>query len=298
MIKLLQDYRIPYKKVSNRWINICCPYSHNHKGGDNKFFLGIDTKKHGCNCWSCGKINLYQLVADLLHISKQEAYILVKSYGFGSEFFYNEKRKNATSISLEGSSAPKNIHVNYLKKRGYDWKFLRDNYGIKFVGEVEKDSSALPYSLMFPIMLNHRVVSYQYRTVLPNAEMRYKTATPEQSLVHNKDFIYGLDDWDSDYCGVVEGIFDKFRMGKGVGTGFGSSLTAKQLSFLAKRYKRVSILFDATDTKAWGKAKEHVKELRGMGIDADRVRWDEQKDPDELGFEKCRMLKQQLGLVY
>lgn len=296
MIKLLQDYRIPYKVVSNRWVNICCPYSYNHQGGDNKFFLGIDTKKHGCNCWSCGSLNIYDVVAELLHISKNEAITLVKSYGYGTEFFYNEKRENASKMVLFGDSKPKNMHVKYLEKRGYNWKYLQKKYGIKFVTE-KVDKSVLPYSIMFPITLNYRVVSYQYRSVLDEPELRYKTATPEQSLVHNKDFIFGLDDWESNTCGIVEGIFDKFRMGKGVGTGFGSSLTNKQINWLAKRFKRVIFMFDATDSKAWKKSKEHVKELKSLGIMAERVRWDEDKDPDELGFEKCRMLKQQVGIV-
>lgn len=293
MIKLFQDYQIQYRQKSARWVNVCCPYSHNHKGGDNKYFLGFDILKGGANCWSCGKLNLVQVIADLVGVSKSEAHGLIQSYDFKVNANWREKRQNATKLEIMGKTEPTKKHREYLEKRGYDVDFLSKKYNLRFTGANEVN----PSSIVIPITLNFREVSYQCRTILDNQKVRYISATPEQSLVHFKDFVFGLDDWTGDSCGIVEGVFDMFTMGKGVGTAFGSALTNTQIKWLARRFKTVFFLFDSTDFRAWEKAGVHVRELKAMGINAERIRWDEEKDPAELGFEKCRIIKQELGLV-
>jgi DNA primase len=122
------------------------------------------------------------------------------------------------------------------------------------------------------------------------------SATPEESLMHYKDVIYGIDDWHSKTVGVVEGAFDVFRMGKGICTGFGSALTDSQVTKLAERFNRVVFLFDPGDELAWAKAGKHMLELKSMGVNAERVRWASKLDPDELGFKECRILKHQCGI--
>jgi len=140
-------------------------------------------------------------------------------------------------------------------------------------------------------------VSYQGRDVLgTDSRKRWLSATPEESLIHYKDIIFGLDDWHSKTVGIVEGAFDVFRMGKGVGTGFGSALTDGQINKLAERFNKVVFLFDPSDERAWEKAGKHALELKAMGVNSERIRWDSLKDPDELGFTDCRILKQLAGI--
>jgi len=294
VVKFLKDFRIQYRQKSSRWINICCPFKHNHKGGDRDYFGGFDLKRGGYNCWSCGGISSVEVIAELLEVSKREARGLLQGYGgYGHSRIYKEKRQNAKMMTIPGTREARERHNDYLLGRGYNPEFLSQKYDLHFTTVM--DGPDWENRIVLPITYNHRVVSFQARDITDNNKFRYRSATPEESLVHYKDIIFGLDDWTGDTCGIVEGAFDVYRMGKGVGTGFGSALTDSQIHKLANSFRKIIFMFDPTDQKAWDKAGKHVAEFRSMGVAAERIRWDG-GDPDELGFVDCRILKHEAGI--
>jgi hypothetical protein len=296
VLKLLKDYRIQYRQDSSGWLNICCPFRLNHKGGDTKYFGGFDLRTGGYNCWSCQGVSNHKVIAELLNISNGEAFGLLQGYGGGVYMQYHkEKRQNATIMQMPGAQEPRPQHTKYIEGRGYDFKHLTEKYMLHFTHGG--DEPKWRQRVIIPITYGHRVVAYQGRDVIDRGPKdRWMSATPEESLMHYKDVIYGIDDWHSKTVGVVEGAFDVFRMGKGICTGFGSALTDSQVTKLAERFNRVVFLFDPGDELAWAKAGKHMLELKSMGVNAERVRWASKLDPDELGFKECRILKHQCGI--
>ena len=162
------------------------------------------------------------MISELLHIRLSEAIQLLDGYGGGERTkFIKTKRENAKRIKIPGSREPRQRHIDYLEGRGYNFDYLSDKYQLHYTNGLDV---GWEHRVVLPIYYNHQVVSYQARDITGKSSIRYRSATPEESLIHYKEVIFGLDDWQGSVCGIVEGAYDVFRMGAGVGTGFGSAL--------------------------------------------------------------------------
>ena len=120
-------------------------------------------------------------------------------------------------------------------------------------------------------------------------------ATIEQSVLHYKNLLYGQEHCSESNLGVVEGIFDLYRMGKGFVCVFGTSLTSAQLYLMAKHHKKVMFLFDPDDPRATKKMKSYCLILKSMGVSASSIKWDG-GDPGSMKPEDALYLRKYIGI--
>lgn len=244
------DYNIPFQH-KREWTNIYCPMC-NRRG-----YGGIHiTGKYWC--WKCGGHYFSTVVMHLLNIRKAEAEQIIAAYELHSEFTgYQKKQIEGVKAIAEIGDDLKPLHKSYLKQRGFSPAYLSEKYRIKGTLHAPSD---FKYRIMIPIYQGKRLVSYQGRDVTGDAALRYKVLPPEQSVIHYKHTLYGEQFADYSQIGVVEGVFDQWRMGDGFVCAYGTALTAYQLKRLA-RYDRVFFLFDPG---AGDKALQYARELSAL----------------------------------
>lgn len=178
----------------------------------------------------------------------------------------------------------KNIHAQYLHKRGYDPKQLRDLYDIHF----SYYNGDFKYRLLIPVYLDGEVVTYIGRDVTDKSPLRYKNLAETKSILPAKECIYNIDNVHKTAI-ICEGVFDAWRFGvHGVCT-FGLTVTAKQINILTKHLSKAFICFDS-DPQGIDKANELGANLALTGIDVELISLDV-KDPGELTQEQADEIK-------
>jgi len=295
IVQFLNDYFIPYiaqgAGSSSGWVNIRCPLpgcnDHSHHGGFN-------IASGAYNCWKCGPHPSFHVVQALMGCRDKEAKEII--WGYSSRrscltAINKESKKKVSRVDLPGGPLL-SIHRQYLIARNFNPDKISDKYRILGTGPIP---NGYRYRLVIPIIHKNIVVSFQARDVTDHDDLRYKGCPVDESIIHYKRLIYGLDKYAGDTVVLVEGVFDVWRLGDGFGCGFGTSLTQTQLKILS-RFRQVIILFDPNEEQSWGLAAKYVKMLRSLGCKAERVRWDDERDPAELDPADVIWLRRELGI--
>lgn len=271
------------------WVNIKCPMCDDHS--DHGGFNLISGKY---NCWKCGPHDVARVVQQLLGCRIDEAKEIIWSYSTRrSVLVASQKRPTSRVSKVDVPGGPMaQIHKKYLVARNFNPDKIYEQYHVLGTGP---SPDSYRYRLVIPIIHKGIVVSFQTRDVTGQAELRYKSCPIELSLIHYKRLIYGLENYPGDTVGVVEGVFDRWRLGSGFGCGFGTSLTHAQLKVLSA-YRRIIFVFDPCEQPSWDKAGKYVRMLRGLGCEAERVRWNEKRDPAELTEQEVVWLRRELGI--
>lgn len=271
------------------WVNIRCP-------------LCDDRKKHGginpqgyYHCWKCGGHELVYLVQRLLHIHKDEAEQIINSYDTHSQIVSAKKakQKHQSKIVQPGDTLQAS-HRKYLATRGFKPSEIVRDY--KVTGTIHSPRE-YKLRLVVPIYHNKRLVSFHARDITGEQALRWKVLSPEESVVHFKHTLYASDYSDSSQVGVVEGICDQWRMGKGFVATYGTALTSQQLKLLSF-YDRVFFLFDPG---AQDKANKYAKLLAGLKsniqVEVIDLELPEESDPAELTESEAKNIRNELGFI-
>ncbi len=289
VIKFCQDYRIPYK-VTRKWVQISCGFC-----GDSDFKAGFSISGSYSSCFKCGDHPVKAAVAQLSLCSKQEAFNIIDNYKGSTSYqeMITDKQVAASAVDLPGRSKMRKLHRKYLEGRGFDPDELTKEWGLRFTGPEE--DFAWRYRIIMPIMHKGALVSFQGRDVTQKEDViRYKGARIEESVLHYKKTLYGIEKCRGGTAGVVEGVFDMYNMGPGFVCVFGTSMTHAQVRLLSE-LDRVIFLFDPDDENAWKKSKRYVLELRTLGVKAERVRYDGE-DPGSLSKDDVRYIRKYIGI--
>lgn len=172
--------------------------------------------------------------------------------------------------------------VRYLLNRGID-KELQVRYNIGYCYEQDPDYPTAHNRILFPIYMNHVLVSWQARS-LGNALQKYYNCpgTKVSNILYGWDLIS-----DDSYCILVEGIFDAIRVGPPALALFGKSISDAQARLL-RRFKVVFYLPDSDVTK---EEKQHyLSILRRYNIRCCPINCRSVKDPGEMTKEQIRIL--------
>lgn len=296
-IRLLNDYNIPYKNEVENWININCPW---HSNGQRGFKGGINLLDNHYNCWNCGSSPIEKVFSELLHISFYEAKKVLQEYGTESGII--QKVKKATfkkDIILPGYEIVENSKAwNYLLKRRFDSKYLIDTYKIQDGGLI----GYWAFRIIIPIIVNGKIVSYQGRSLYSKNKCselgieRYQTLQIEQSIINAKSTFYGLDDCKEDWVILVEGPFDRWRLGpNNVLSSLGTSTSEEQILLLATRFKKVIFLFD-NEEQAQQRAKKYGERLAGLGVEVEIFNPEFEHDPGDYTEEEEMEVRHELSL--
>lgn len=285
--RLLGDVGVPYwtagKNVSEGWVSVSCP-----KCGDRSNHGAFSNNGRAFSCFRCGKHSVVSVIAD--YTSWQEAYELIKEYS--SVLLFNEGTQvdRATNVEWppEGSVPMPSLHSEYLHKRGYDPKHLRDLYGVKCVYQ----GGPFKYRIIIPVYVNGRIVTYIGRDVTDKASLKYKNLAETKSILPAKEVVYNLDNVHETAI-ICEGIFDAWRFGAHGVALFGLQYTSAQTKALASRVKRAFTLFD-NEPQAQAKARELGSELAFQGVEVENIELSGWNDPGELPQEMADEIKNEL----
>ena len=299
--EFFDEYNIEYwdsgKNVTSGWINIQCPFC-----DDDSNHLGIRPSDLTCNCWKCGRKTMIGIIKELLGISYREAKDIFKR--IETKFVVpiiskEENRKlgksdNFVVLPDEATRIFPKLHKQYLKKRRYDYKKLMRKYKIQAVYNFGKYA----FRVIIPIFKNKELVSFTSRDVTGYAKIPYLHASKRECLIRPKDLIYGYDEIPKGGDAVlVEGVFDKWRLGDGAICSFGTMVSGKQLVELSSmKINNLYILFDS-DKPGKIAAKQLAKIVAPIAKSVEIINVIKHKgDPDNLSKEKAELLMRSLGL--
>lgn len=290
---VLESLGIPYsssgKNVSRGWIGTQCPFP---GCGDRTNHLGINLSQPVVSCWNCGKSGNYltYLSAKLGSFPKAisiiEKYIpreLKQKYRTFSEKSGIEKvylPKNATK-------EPSPYHIKYLKDRNFDPKELDLMCDFYYCGPLGPWANRI----IVPIYQFNQLVTFTSIDISIDSKLRYKHLEKEKSIVHCKNLLYGEEQVVDNTVMVVEGFFDRARIGMGAVCTFGTKLTQEQMKRLSK-YRKVIVVFDGDD--AGNINGKQISQDLAIFTEVELITLPDETDPDKLSDDDVNELKQML----
>lgn len=293
VVAFLEERGIDYstagsKNVSAGWIGTSCIFC-----GDHSNHLGINLSTNIGSCFKCGiKVNPLKLIQEVDSCSFTRAKQTITQFILKDfSHLVPKVRSNAekTMFPPGTSDTYLPIHSKYLLSRRYDIQFLERKYDLRYTGPGCNDWR---FRVVIPVYLNGEIVTYVARDCTDKAEIKYKNAPIEQSILQAKHSLYGLDEIkEGGNAILVEGILDKWRVGSGCVATFGTQMTQEQVLLLGrKKINCVTMLFDQ-DANAKAEALAYsissvVKRVECIFL--------EEGDPDSLDEDTVWELRREI----
>jgi hypothetical protein len=298
-IRLLKDYNIDYKQEVDGWLNISCPICRHE--GSRGYKGGINLSGGYFHCWNCSGASIEKVFSELLNISFYEAKKVLSEYETDTVIRskLNKKVSKGKNIELPGNEIVKSSKAwNYLLSRNFNPEYLIKQYKIKDGGL----SGYWNFRIIIPVFLNGQIATYQGRSLYSKKKcseldiLRYNTLNIQDSVMDAKHIFYGLDDCKNDWVVLVEGPFDRWRLGpNNVLSSLGTSTSQEQINLLAKRYKKVIFLFD-NEIEAQSRARKYGSELSSLGVEVEIFNPEFEHDPGDYTEIETKQVKGWLGL--
>lgn len=247
------------KNIKEGWIGIKCLWC-----DDSSNHLGINLSSMGISCWRCGVSGtVIKLIMRLLNIDYDTTCNIIKSYS--SPIGLSQKKWVSGPIlsksrDLEGLSTAKidlmaqfvsihtpkwgdtfrEYHRKFLISRRYNPDYVIDKYNLHCAGPV----GDFARRIIIPVHYHGKIVSFVGRAARDDISLKYKNCPDNESLINIKNTLYGIDTCKKSTILVVEGIFDKWRIGDDTVATFGTKFTDEQVVLL-RDFRRVFVLFDS-----------------------------------------------------
>jgi len=264
VVGFLQKYNIPFehsgKNTGRNWVGVNCPFC-----GDHGFHGGFNLTSGGWSCWKCGRIkkrSTRSAIRHLTNLSWPEVSEVMENFfkGFGSTGKVIRQDIDKKPFKLPGSLPMKRVTDRYILNRNFDTTALVDKYGL-LCGGYDGDYS---YRVIIPVWYSGQVVSFQSRDVTNSQKIRYKDCPTDRAIIYHKEILYNLDNCKEDWCIVVEGVFDVWRIGDNACSTFGTGYTESQVALLSDLFDTVFIWFDP-GAKAQAAAESLGNSLAALG---------------------------------
>ena len=303
IIDFLEDNGIEFwtkgKNVSPGWINIQCPFC-----DDGSNHLGIKITDLRVNCWRCGGHNIINLIKKITNAPYPEVKSIFKllKQNLGAGYIPPFEDASSTSTTSEIAILPPESkvvfpkpHLNYLKSRGFKYpKKLIKKYKLLATNTV----GDYKFRIIIPIYINRSLVSFTSRDITGQQDIKYKTATPKESIIDPKGCVYNYDTLTKGCDAIiVEGPVDVWKMGKGAISILGIKHTQKQLVLIKK--KKIRNLFIMFDRGKKEKRAAHNlgKVFAPLVKKVEIITLRKVGDPGELKEEEAKVIKKQLGFT-
>lgn len=284
--EVLDDLDIPYresgKNVGQGWIGVCCPFC-----GDSNFHLGICLEAPVISCLRCGKKgNILTYLAKELNSFPKAINILGNAVPRELRSFEEEERHKAIKVELpkEASDKITPYHATYLEKRGFDYKELTEKYNLHFCGPTGKWANRI----IVPVVKNYKLITFTSISIADDPGIRYLHLSVDESIIHTKNHLIGLEFTDKRNVIVVEGIFDMFRIGDGAVSLMGAMATPEQIKILSK-FSNITICLDGD--KAGRLGSERLAGDLGAFCSVRVVDLPLGVDPDDLSPDDIKKIK-------
>lgn len=271
------------KNVSEGWIGVSCPWC-----DDQTNHLGINLKAKTCSCFKCGTSgNIIKYLSEELNSFNKAIQILGDAVP--RELYSQEEQERSRAIKVElPKEANRKIteyHAGYLQNRNFDYKELIEKYNLHFCGPLGKWKNRI----IVPIVRNYKLITFTSVDISDEAMVRYKHLSKEESIIHVKEWLFGIEYTNNHEIIVTEGFFDKLRIGDSAVCTFGTNVTSEQKKMLSK-FSKVKIVFDGDE--AGIKAGEKLANDLSVFTDVKLFNLPEGSDPDKLSDEDIKYLKE------
>lgn len=264
------------------------------------YHLGI-SKEGRVNCWQCSTHSLRDFLLKIEGTWKAVNATLKKYELEPQEVLNNIKTKENQEEKhehiIKNYKLPStfvdifpNEAKEYLRDRGFDYLELVKKYGIKYSGNFGRAK----YRISFPIIMDNKIVSYGARTILKDDSiMPYMYERDEDSGIHRKELLFGLNHVFSDKAILVEGIFDSVNVGFGTIALLSKWFSALQILRLKQSgIKRFFLMPDNNDP---GSLKS-FKKLESNLVWADEISYVEydSEDPGCMDKKSVQLLRRMI----
>lgn len=273
------------KNVSNGWVGVQCPMP---GCGDHSNHMGINLKSPICSCYNCGTSGNYLTYMAAEVGSWGKAIEILKMHIPRELRPYKDKEENSlvshVELPPEATKTPSKFHIRYLEGRGFDPKALDVMYDLYYCGPVGDWENRI----IVPIYKNNRLITFTSVDIAEDSHLRYKHLAKEKSIIHCKNHLYGIEQAIGRSVIVVEGYFDKLRIGPGCVCTFGTKVTPEQKRMLT-RFSRVIVLFDG-DNAGWVNGRKLANDISAF-TEVKLITLEEGMDPDKLPKEDIKELR-------
>lgn len=254
------------KNVTRGWINIQCPFP---GCDDHSNHLGINPKRTGFNCWKCGEFgHITKLIKQIEGCNWNQANKIASGL---SGFEYKEYKPFKPDFKIYDK--PMDIHIKYLKRRGYNWRDLQKRYGIKFTRNI----GTYRFSIYIPCFDSYIIADCTSRKI------KYQKGPNCNNFVFNSNRVK------TDRVFLVEGFMDLARIDEqDTISCMGTNISDAQKLILSK-FEKIIFLYD---NKAEETAIKMANQLTGI-VD-NEIYVCEFGDPDLFSKQQVRKLKEML----
>lgn len=293
IIELYQDYAVPFVEEGHKhcrpgWVQVACPFCTGNPG----YHLGYNLDEDYFHCWRCGGKFPDQVVSKLLNVSQHDAKSVIRNYG-GVAF--QRKKEKQVKVNLHPFKYPSNVspllsgHRKYLERRHFDPDKLASEWQVESTGPISMlDKVDYGKRIIFPIMWDGKVVSFQTRATSDKIEPKYMACPQAREIIEHQTILYGNPTgWQRRRGVCVEGVTDVWRLGKESFGVFGIDFTPQQVRAMTRRFDIIAVAFDP-DPQAILQANKLVAELRFRGVEAFRV--DIPTDPGDMSQDDADYL--------
>lgn len=288
ILQIYSNYSISYRNEGIGWINTSCPYC-----SDSGQHLGYNLQGNYFNCFRCGHKKLLPTLQRLTGLDKNSVLKLLQSLRTARKPKVEEVRVRRKRLKM-----PSNVKDlidgrshRYLLERGFFPDGIRWDWYVQSIGPISMlDDINYKFRLFIPIYHENKMVSFQTRDITGRAKLKYLACPKDREIIHHKHLLYGLDKAKiKNYCIVVEGVFDVWKLGPPAVATFGIQYTNQQVDLLCQNFDTVFILFDS-EKQAQKQAKKLQGELELMGVNAKRITLTS-GDPAEMSNQEMEQLK-------
>ena len=276
------------KNVSKGWIGVNCPFP---GCGDHSNHLGINLHSPVVTCYNCGNKGNYLTYLALKLNSWKKAVEILQKYSPRELRIPYEKiqsENHVQQVYLPETATKKALpeQIEYLKFRGYsDYKKLEKLYDFYY---CENDTH-WGNRIIIPVYYQNRLVTFTSIDPDPDSKLRYNHLKKEESIFHCKQLLYGEEQiTNRSVIMVVEGFFDKVKIGPGCICTFGTLVTSEQKRKLIN-YKNVIVTFDG-DEPGQINGTNLARDLSAF-TEVQYVKLPEGIDPDKLSDKDVKELK-------
>jgi 5S rRNA maturation endonuclease (ribonuclease M5) len=267
------------------WLSFYCPFC-----SPTKYHLGLNKKSGKWNCWSCGSHNEWFVLSVLLNKSVTECKQIVKKFvlpgvSFRDDVEYFAEIKSQCSLPF-GCAELSVEQKRYLRSRNFNPEKVVDLYNVVGTPPYSKIGDCI----VIPIYWQGIRVSWIARKIKEGSGPRYLKCPKKEQTYPISKILYG---WESirKKAVVVEGIFDKWRLGPGSVCTLGLGVSEEQVRLLGS-LNQVFILFDS-DKPARKRSNDLARRLSSV-VDVEILEIDV-ADPAELTEQEAKKIMEVLG---
>jgi DNA primase len=285
--EVLDDLNIHYteagKNVSDGWIGVSCPFCN-----DQSNHLGVNLIHKTVSCFKCGTSGtVIKYLAEELRSFNKAISVLGDAVPRELRSFDTQARERSVKVELPKEAHRKitKYHAGYLVGRNFDPMEIGDLYNLHYCGPLGNWANRI----IVPIVRQYRLVTFTSVDISDDTNIRYKHLGKEDSIIHAKEWLFGLEHTDGHSVIVVEGLFDMMRIGPGAVCTFGTKVTPEQIKLLSK-FNVVKVLFDGDDA---GRVNgDRLANNLAPFCDVRLFTMPEGDDPDKLSKDDIRQIKE------